>query len=167
MGVSGSGKSTVGRLLAGALSAAFLDGDDFHTLANKEKMRAGIPLSDDDRWQWLGSLGREARARLAGSAPIVVIACSALKRRYRNHIAQAANEPLLFIFLDGHEEVIADRLKRRRHEFMNRALLSSQLATLERPGVDENVVVFLVDKSPDEIARDAAHLILHLNSTMV
>lgn len=167
MGVSGCGKTTVGRLLARQLGAAFLDGDDFHPATSKEKMRAGMPLSDADRWQWLGELGRAAGTRLSSAPGVVVIACSALRRRYRDAIAEAAGHAPLFAFLDGPQQLIAERLARRRHEFMNSALLGSQFATLERPGPDENVLAFSIEREALEIAAAAASVIHHLNSNMV
>ncbi len=167
MGVSGCGKSTVGRMLAEKLDAVFLDGDDFHAPESKEKMRAGIPLTDDDRWRWMATLGEQARNRQEQEGRIVVLACSALKRRYREFIGTAAGQPLLFVFLDGREDIIAQRLERRRHEFMNRTLLSSQFATLERPDADENAVTFSVDRRADEIALDAARQVSAFNTTMV
>lgn len=139
MGVASSGKSAVGAALSRRLHAPFHDGDDYHPAQNKEKMRAGIPLEDADRWPWLESLA----AALVDSARhkgVAVGACSALKKAYRDFLTAKAGQAILFVFLDGQIEVIRARIAARRHEFMNPALLDSQFATLERPGPDENVL---------------------------
>ncbi len=133
MGVSGCGKSTVGRALAVALDADFLDADDFHPSANKEKMRAGIALTDDDRAPWLSLLNKKLLA-YRSSGRSVVLACSALKARYRD--ALQANLPSLqFVHLTGTYAEFAARLAARNHEYMPATLLKSQLETLE-PAVD-------------------------------
>ena len=131
MGVSGCGKTTVGRALAERLDATFLDADDFHPAASVEKMRAGIPLNDEDRTPWLATLNRELRERsLSGER--VVLACSALKIRYREAIgAQLSNVD--WIFLDGSFEVIAERVRARANHYMPESLLRSQFEVLERP----------------------------------
>ena len=131
MGVSGSGKTTVGRALAERLNAAFLDADNFHPAANVEKMRAGTPLTDQDRAPWLATLNRELRER-SQRGERVVLACSALKLRYREAItAQLAHVD--WIFLEGSFEVIAERMRARANHYMPEALLRSQFETLERP----------------------------------
>lgn len=132
MGVSGSGKSTVGRLLAGRLGWVFRDGDEFHPEANVAKMRSGVPLNDDDRRPWLLAIqafmrGEEAAGRSA------VIACSALKQAYRDLLLRG--EPWVrFVHLSGPRPVIEERMRSRAGHFMPVALLESQLATLEAPG---------------------------------
>jgi gluconokinase len=139
MGVSSSGKSTVGAALAEHLGAPFLDGDRYHPPANVEKMRAGIPLTDEDRWPWLERLAR-ALKDAADTHGMAVGACSALRRAYREYLTRVAGEPVLFVYLDGTKDVIAKRIAARKHEFMPASLLDSQFATLEVPAADENVI---------------------------
>ena len=139
MGVSGSGKSTVGELLVGRLGAAFIEGDRFHLPASIAKMSAGIPLTDDDRWPWLDAVGREI-ARLAVDGPVVA-ACSALKRAYRDRLRDAAGVALLFVYLDGSRALIGARMAARAGHFFPDSLLDSQFAALESPGDDELHVV--------------------------
>jgi gluconokinase len=133
MGVSGSGKSTVGAALADALGIPFVDGDALHPAANVAKMAAGIPLDDADRAPWLDAIGA-----LLARGPVVV-ACSALKRAYRDRL-RAAAPSLVLVFLDGSRELLADRMAARPGHFMPPALLDSQLATLERPALDEHAL---------------------------
>lgn len=134
MGVSGSGKSTIARRLADALGYAFLDGDDLHPPANIAKMSLGVPLEDADRWPWLEAIAAWMRQELAAGHSAVV-ACSALKRVYRERLCQVG-PALRFVYLDvGHDE-LARRMRGREH-FMPLALLDSQLATLEPPARDE------------------------------
>jgi gluconokinase len=130
MGVSGCGKSSVGLALAEALGARFIDGDDLHPEANKAKMAAGIPLNDDDRWPWLDLVG-EALAQSN-----TVVACSALKRVYRERILAAA-PGTFFVHLHGTRELLAQRMNARPNHFMPVSLLDSQLNTLEPLGADE------------------------------
>ncbi len=139
MGVSGSGKSATGARLAQRLDVPFVDGDDLHPPANKEKMAAGVPLADEDRWPWLDAVG----AALA-SGPCVV-ACSALRRAYRDRL-RAAWPDLVLVHLDGAPELLAARVGARHHEYMPASLLGSQLATLERLEPDERG--FVVDVAP-------------------
>lgn len=164
MGVSSSGKSTVGRSIGRRLHVPFLDGDGYHPAANVEKMRAGIPLDDADRWPWLESLAialHEAAARKGAS----VGACSALKRVYRDFLVEKAGEPILFVYLDGTREVIADRMARRTHEYMPTSLLDSQFATLEVPDPSvENVLVVPVTDSVDKITQAVIRAADHLKS---
>lgn len=153
MGVSGSGKSTVGALLAERLGVAFVDGDDLHPPANVAKMAAGMPLDDADRWPWLDAVG----ARLA-HAPVVV-ACSALRRVYRDRLRAAAPDAR-FVLLDGSRALLAERMRARTvsdpAHFMPPSLLDSQLATFERPGEDERVLVLDVSDEPQRVADAAA-----------
>lgn len=163
MGVSSSGKSSAGQAIARRLHAPFLDGDDYHPAANKEKMRAGIPLVDEDRWPWLSTLAK-ALHEAAATKGVAVGACSALKRAYREHLVREAGEPILFVFLDGTKEVIAARIAQRQHEYMPASLLDSQFATLERPQADENVLTVPVTLSIDEIAERVVKAVPHLKS---
>ncbi len=134
MGVSGCGKSTVGAALAKALTIPYRDGDDLHPAANVEKMRAGIPLTDDDRWPWLDHVA----ATLRDAAP-VIIGCSALRRAYRDRIRAGAGGPVQFVHLTGSRAVIAARMAARKGHYMPPTLLDSQFAALEPPGPDEAI----------------------------
>jgi gluconokinase len=136
MGVSGSGKSTFGRQLASRLSAPFLEGDEFHPSGNVQKMRAGIPLQDEDRWPWLDRLAERFAAE-SESHTRVVGACSALKRAYRDRLRQRIPLPVLIVCLEASEEILNARMTSRSGHFMPPALLTSQLATLEPPDAFE------------------------------
>ena len=151
MGVSGSGKSTMARLLAGALGVDFAEGDDFHSAANVAKMRSGTPLSDADRQTWLEILARrmgEARRRGAG----LVLSCSALKRSYRD-LLRAAVPDMQLVHLRGDFETVQSRLAARTAHYMPSSLLQSQFADLEVPGHDEGVHEFTILQSPRQIAE--------------
>jgi len=130
MGVSGSGKSTVGVALAAALGWPFLDADDFHPPGNVAKMAAGTPLTDDDRAPWLDRLATEMRGILTRGGQ-GVLACSALKQAYRDRLARAGD--VRFVYLEGDRETIGARLAGRKHEYMPASLLDSQFAALEPP----------------------------------
>ncbi|MDE3103606.1 MAG: gluconokinase [Acidobacteriota bacterium] len=151
MGVTGSGKSTIGTLLAERTGAVFADADDYHPLANKQKMASGQPLNDDDRQPWLETLNGVLRGwHIANQRG--VLACSALKQRYRETLA--ADMPpgtVSFVLLDGPRELIAERLAARAHEFMNPKLLESQLATLELPA---DAIRVVNDRPPDEVVGE-------------
>ena len=136
MGVSGSGKSTVGPALAAELNWPFLDADSLHPPANVAKMASGIPLTDADRWPWFDRIVAEMR-RYAAAGKNVVIACSALKQAYRDRLASGGS--LRVVYLKGDAETIAPRLAERRGHFMPPSLLASQFATLEEP--DNAIVV--------------------------
>lgn len=129
MGVSGSGKSSVGAGLADALGLPFLEGDSLHPAENVAKMETGTPLQDEDRWPWLAKIGE----RLAGAPDGIVISCSALKKTYRDHMREAAGGKLLFVFLDGSFEVLHEHMRHRTGHFMPVSMLESQIATLESP----------------------------------
>lgn len=161
MGVSSSGKSAVGEALARALDAPFLDGDGYHPAANKEKMRAGIALVDADRWPWLESLARALHEAAAGHG-IAVGACSALKRVYRDVLAEKAGEPILFVHLSGDIETIRARIAARRHEFMNPNLLDSQFATLEPLEPGENGIEMSIEAPVETIVKNAAAVVARL-----
>ena len=152
MGITGSGKSTVGAMLARKLGVDFVEGDDYHPIENVQRMAAGIPLTDDDRASWLSALAARIReAHDAGTG--LVVTCSALKRSYRDILRAAAPE-LRFIFLNGQRLVISERLAERRGHFMPASLLDSQLSTLEEPAVDEGAWAYDIGKSPQEIVDD-------------
>jgi gluconokinase len=138
MGVSGVGKTTVGKLLAERLDVEFLEGDRFHPPANIAKMKNGEPLTDADRQPWLEILAGELAARRAAGKG-VVLACSALRRRYRD-ILRAGHDDVDFVFLHADQAVIQQRLDARRDHFMPPSLLESQLVALEKPGPDERVI---------------------------
>jgi carbohydrate kinase (thermoresistant glucokinase family) len=149
MGVSGSGKSTIGAMLAAELYWHFEDGDWFHPAANVEKMHKGIPLTDDDRWPWLGAIAAWIdRTRRAGGHG--VIACSALKRRYRD-VLIGDRADVRLVYLKGDEALIARRMATRHEHFMPRSLLHSQFETLEEPGADENPITVSIAPQPRAI----------------
>lgn len=150
MGVSSCGKSTVGELLALKLGVPFMDGDDLHPRANIEKMASGVPLTDDDRWPWLTLVGEW----LAGRSDGGVIACSALKRSYRDRIRKAAPDTV-FLHLHGSRKLMGARMAARPGHFMPTTLLDSQFATLELLADDEAGRVFDVSMTPGDIT-DAA-----------
>jgi gluconokinase len=140
MGVSGSGKSTLADALASRLDRRYLDADDFHPISNVEKMRSGTPLTDEDRRPWLERVRAELDAVIAdgGSA---VLACSALKRTYRD-VLRGDDDSVLFVLLSASKDALADRLSRRNGHFFPESLLDSQLATLEPPdGLEPHLVV--------------------------
>jgi gluconokinase len=130
MGVTGCGKTTVGRALAQSLGWAFYDADDFHPPSNVAKMAAGIPLTDDDRWPWLDRIADLLR-HVQGRGDHAVLACSALKQSYRDRIARAGDVHV--VYLKGDLATIEARLATRRHRYMPASLLPSQFATLEEP----------------------------------
>jgi len=147
MGVAGSGKSTVGALLAARLGVPYADGDAFHPAANVEKMTAGVALTDDDRWPWLDAVG----GWLAGHEhPGAVAACSALRRVYRDRLRAAVPE-LTFLHLDGSVALIAERVGSRSDHFMPADLVASQFATLEPPAGDERAVIVDAAAPPETI----------------
>ncbi|WP_241245757.1 gluconokinase [Microbacterium sp. 4R-513] len=148
MGVSGSGKSTVAALVAERAGAAFIDADDLHPESNVQKMAAGIPLTDEDRMPWLARVG-EVIADHSGER--VVVACSALKRVYRDAIRERAGS-VLFAELDGTRELLAQRMGGRQQHFMPLGLLDSQLATLESLQPDEEGLRVDIAREPDRIA---------------
>lgn len=129
MGVSGSGKSTIGEKIASELGLPFLEGDSLHPQSNVDKMSAGIPLQDDDRWPWLDKIG----ARLADAQEGIIVSCSALKKSYRDRLRTAASAPVAFLFLDGSFEVLHEHMGHRTGHFMPVKMLESQIATLESP----------------------------------
>jgi gluconokinase len=155
-GVSGCGKTTVGAMLAGRLHWRFADGDDFHPAANIEKMRAGIPLTDDDRWPWLRAIAAWMDERDAHGES-AVIPCSALKRSYRDILLASRPEARL-IFLSVDRDVLARRLAARHAHFFPAQLLSSQLDAFEPPQPDEHTVT-VIEHSADQPADTVAAII--------
>jgi gluconokinase len=151
MGVAGSGKTEIGRLLADRLGFEFLDADAFHPPANVERMRQGIPLVDADRWPWLDRLAAEIGDLLAEGRGLV-LACSALARRYRDRLG-IGRPGVRLVHLDGDRDLIAARLAGRRGHFMNPALLESQFALLERPSEEEQPIAVDVAAPPPEIVN--------------
>lgn len=151
MGVSGSGKTTIGTLLAQRTNTIFADADDYHPAANKEKMRAGIPLNDDDRQPWLDILNGLLRGWYqAGEGG--VLACSALKEKYRQTLsAGLPPNAIAFVWLDGDKELLSERLAGRHHEYMNPKLLESQFATLEPP---KDALRVVNDCPPEQVVNE-------------
>ncbi|GLS46348.1 gluconokinase [Methylobacterium brachythecii] len=149
MGVSGSGKSTLAALLAARLGLPFADGDGFHTPETIARMQAGHPLDDADREPWLARIAAWINARLAQGEGGVV-ACSALRRVYRDVLVRGRPE-VRIVYLEGSRALIADRLARRRGHFMPAALLDSQFADLEPPGLDERPITVGIEDEPERI----------------
>jgi gluconokinase len=154
MGVCGSGKSTLGALLADTLGCAFFEGDDFHDSAAVEMMRGGEPLTDAERWPWLDRIGTAMAGEVA-TRGIAIAACSALRRVYRERLAAAIGAPTRFVLLDNDPEELWRRLTDRPGHYMPPSLLESQLATLERPGADEPAVTLDSHAEPARLCREA------------
>ena len=172
MGVSGSGKSTIGEQLAVRLGWAYEDGDRFHPAGNVAKMSAGQPLTDEDRWPWLKAIADEID-RLCAAGERAVVACSALRRIYRDILVHGRND-ILIVYLEGTQQLIADRLGRRKDHFMPPGLLASQFKTLEPPTSDEHPLTVSIDAPVETIvddivgqfrSRPAALPLPHRNST--
>lgn len=151
MGVSGSGKTTIGALLAGRLQYEFEDADWFHPKTNVEKMHAGIPLDDEDRAPWLAAMAAWIDAARENGRR-AVLACSALKRRYRTVLTEGRPDTRL-VYLRGSEDMIGRRIAARHGHFMPASLLHSQFEALEEPGPDENPLVVSIDARPQEIVN--------------
>jgi gluconokinase len=152
MGVSGSGKSTVADRLAARLGWRFADGDSFHPASNVAKMSAGQPLTDEDRWPWLQAIADEIDC-LSAADERAVIACSALKRAYRE-VLMHGRDDVRIVFLDGTQDLIAARLAARKGHFMPPGLLASQFKTLERPEADERPITVSIDAPVERIVDD-------------
>jgi len=152
MGVSGSGKSTIAAQLADRISWTFEDGDRFHPASNVTKMKAGHPLNDEDRWPWLQAIADEID-RVCKAGGHVVIACSALKRTYRDILVHKRDD-VRIVFLDGDQALIADRLTQRKGHFMPPGLLDSQFKTLEPPQADERPLNVSIDAPVDTIVNN-------------
>jgi carbohydrate kinase (thermoresistant glucokinase family) len=149
MGVSGSGKSTIGAALSQRLGWPFQDADSFHPPANIAKMQSGVPLNDDDRWPWLAAIAHWIDARCAADKPGIV-SCSALKRAYRSRIV-GERERVRLAYLRGDMNLVALRLHARKDHFMPASLLESQFAALEEPGADERPLVVSIALSPQRV----------------
>lgn len=150
MGVTGSGKTTVGERLAGALGVEFGDADKFHSEANIAKMASGTPLIDDDRWPWLEAIGVWLQEHRSSGA---VVSCSALKHSYRDKLRQHAPN-VWFLHLSGNLEVITERVATRGHHFMPASLVASQFEALEPPTADEQAICIDSSLPPDEIIAE-------------
>ena len=155
MGVSGCGKTTLGEALAARIGATFIDGDSLHSRENVAKMTRGEPLTDKDRWPWLETIGQ----RLGASVGPMVIASSALRRRYRERITAAAGEPVLFIHLAGDIDLIGSRMRAREDHYMPPSLLRSQFDALEPPDPDEDAFSVSIDGSPDDVLADTLRML--------
>jgi gluconokinase len=149
MGVSGSGKTTVGQALAQRLGVDYAEADEFHPPENIAKMSAGTALTDDDRWPWLGAIAEWIGEHPQGG----VVTCSALKRKYRDVLKRGGD--VFFLHLDGTRELIAARLAERKGHFMPPALLDSQFADLEALTEDERGAVVSIDATPEELTEAA------------
>lgn len=154
MGVSGCGKSTIGARLAGMLETPFLEGDTFHDEAAIAKMRAGEPLTDDDRWPWLDRLGSAMNDAVATQGGVLA-ACSALRGSYRQRLRDAIGAPTCFLLLDNSREELVRRLNERPNHYMPASLLDSQLDTLERPEAHEPAVILDGTAPPDALCEAA------------
>jgi gluconokinase len=156
MGVSGSGKSLIGAALARALRIDFVEGDAYHSAENVKRMTSGVPLTDEDRAQWLQSLAaRIVEAKRAGGG--LVMTCSALKRTYRDVLRAGAPE-LQLVFLRGSRALLAERIASRRGHFMPPSLLESQLGTLQEPAADEAAWVCDISETPQHIVDELVAL---------
>lgn len=152
MGVAGCGKTTIGMLLAERLAAAFVDADGLHSAESVAKMAAGRPLTDEDRYPWLERVGHRLGCDGQGQ---LVMACSALRRDYRDRLRQASRHPLFFVHLSGSADVLAQRMQERDAHFMPVSLLRSQLDTLEPLGSDETGATISIHAHPSQVATEA------------
>ena len=159
MGVSGCGKSTVGRALAQALMLPFVEGDELHPPNNVALMAAGTALTDGDRHGWLAAVGHRLSDDLARSRGVVV-SCSALKRSYRDRLRAAAPQ-VCFVYLHGTQALLAQRLAQRKGHYMPASLLQSQLDTLEPPDADEHALLFDISLGPDRIVAGVRSALLN------
>src|SRR5262249_45530356 len=150
-GVSGAGKTTIGKLLAQQLGWRFYEADDFHPPPNIEKMRGGRPLTDQDRWPWLECL-REQITRCLAVKENAVLGCSAFKRAHREFLH--VSDDVKLVFLRGNYTLIENQLRRRRGHFMNPVLLKSQFADLEEPGPDEDALTIELGQTPEELVEE-------------
>lgn len=153
MGVCGSGKSSIGLKVANALGAKFIDGDDLHPRANIQKMAAGNPLNDEDRAPWLERI-RDSAYSLERKNELGVIVCSALKKQYRDQIREG-NDSVSFLFLDGSQSLILERMRARQGHFMREAMVQSQFDTLERPDGEPGVFRIDIDGTFEQVVDRA------------
>jgi gluconokinase len=154
MGVSGCGKTSVGKMLASGLGYSFIEGDSRHSTANVDMMRKGVALTDEDRWPWLRALGADIAAN-----PATVVSCSALKSSYRDILRSEAGNPITFVFLQGDRATLAARMSTRKGHYMPLSLLDSQLQTLELPTNERDVVTVEINQSVERIVSIAiAHV---------
>ena len=156
MGVSGCGKSTVAARLAERLGWDLAEADTFHCAANVEKMRSGIALTDEDRWPWLDAIAAWIGAARAQDRPCIV-ACSALKRRYRERLAGGHGD-VRFVYLKGDYDLVASRIAGRTGHYMPLALLQSQYDALEEPAADEKALVLSIERPVEALVEEAASL---------
>jgi len=155
MGVSGSGKTVIGKALAPVINAEFIDGDNLHAQRNVDKMAAGIPLTDVDRQDWLELIAQVGHKHVAQGTSCI-IACSALKRAYRD-LLRKGNNSICFVYLKGSFELIHERISKRSHQYMPSSLLESQFETLEEPQNDEtDVFVVSIDQEIPQIVDEIA-----------
>ena len=150
-GVSGAGKTTIGKLLARELGWRFVEADDFHPAANIQKMRGGRPLTDEDRWPWLDCLRKQIE-QLLSAGENAVLACSALKRAFRDSLR--VSDDIKFVFLRGDYALVEKQLRSRRRHFMNPDLLQSQFDDLEEPQPEEHLLTVALGRTPDEIGEE-------------
>ena len=150
-GVSGAGKTTIGKLLAQELGWKFYEADDFHSQSNINKMRRGVPLTDQDRQPWLTKLRELIECCLAANED-AVLACSALKEKYRRSLR--VNDQVKFVYLRGDYALVAGQLRKRRGHFMNPALLKSQFADLEQPQPREGAIAIELGGSPRQLVTE-------------
>ena len=155
MGVAGSGKTTIASGLAERLGVPFVEGDSLHPIANVNKMAAGTPLIDEDRWPWLTAIGERMEVERA-TGHGVVVSCSALRQVYRECLRKQVHGKVNFILLDGSRELISGRMKQRKGHFMPAALLDSQFATLEKPTAEEDAVILDISHTVPALLAEAA-----------
>jgi gluconokinase len=149
MGVSGCGKTDMGKALAARLGTSFIEGDELHSADAVAKMASGIALNDDDRWPWLDRVGK----RLRDAGPGSVTACSALRRRYRERLRQSVGPSLRFVMLEVSRPVLTARISNRPGHFMPLSLLDDQLRVLERPDTEPDALIIPADSDPTDILR--------------
>ncbi len=163
MGVSGSGKSTIGSLLGESLQVPYVEGDELHSESGVTKMRSGEALDDADREPWLRRIGELLKQKYDDGTSVVV-ACSALKHSYRQVLCGYVPQTV-FIHLDGSRDIIVARLSQREHAYMPHGLLASQMKALESLREDESAIVADIDQSPEEIVRDIQEQLVTLTDT--